>query len=343
MSFSGYKNSTEYGGGIQLTNSNLQLSGTTVFQSNSATNGGGVHGSMATITINGNATFDRNSATLNGGGLSISSTSQCSLAVNKTTSFTGNHAGQYGGAVFIADDPFVYCTSVTDWNLWGECFFQIPGWTDDNDTSVRCIITNNTAALAGGAVYGGMVDRCKLIPSTPFPGQIFNERFPITEQHSPISAISSDPYQICPCSGGHQDCSTHSISIVVYPGEKFLIPVVAVGQRNGTLPAIVKSSLENEQSMLDSLQGAQSVNNTCTALHYTIFSKSSKETMTLEAEGPCLELGEQVIINITLLQCPTAFMLSNSTKGCTCEKRLQKYTTKCNITSRKIDRDGEFG
>ena len=64
--------------------------------------------------------------------------------------------------------------------------------------------------------------------------------------------------------------------------------------------------------------------------------------MTLTAEGPCLELEDPLKINITLLQCPTGFMLSNTTKGCTCEKTLQKYTNKCIITSRKIHRDSEF-
>ena len=333
------KNAAEYGGGMHLSNSNLKLMGTTVFQSNSAVNGGGIHGIMATITINGSTNFNWNSA-LKGGGLSISSTSHCFLSVFETTSFIGNHAEQYGGAVFIADDPFVYCTLATDWDLWAWCFFHLPEWDDNN--SVRCVMTNNTAGKAGGALYGGMVDRCLLIPVTHYPGQVFNETFHITKQNLTTSVISSDPYQVCPCSSGQPDCSIHNINITVYPGETFLVPVVAVGQRNGTVPAVVKTSLEDKQSMLDSLQEAQSVNNTCTALQYTIYSISNKETMTLTAEGPCLEMGESLIINITLLQCPTGFMLSNSTKGCTCEKRLQKYITNCNITSRTIDRDSKF-
>ena len=336
-------NTAEYGAGIYLYNGSLTVTGNTYLYSNMAINGGGVHGTIATITINGNMTFEANSAMANGGGLSLSSTSQFILAANETMYFINNHAEQYGGAIFVADGPFVYCSNFRSGNLWGRCFFQLPEWDDDNDTSVRCIITNNTAGLAGGALYGGMVDRCKLEPFIYYPQPaVFNNVFSITEQNLTTSVIASDPYQVCPCSNGQPDCSTYIISITVYPGETFLVPVVAVGQRNGTVPAIVKSSLEDEQSLLDSLQEAQSVNNTCTALHYTIYSQSSKETMTLTAEGPCLEMGEPLIINITLLQCPTAFMLSNSTKGCTCEKRLQKYTNKCNITSRKIDRDGDF-
>ena len=345
VTLSGYNrlvnNSAEYGGGMFLTNSSLTLMGTTVFQTNTATSGGGVHGTMATITINGHTTFDRNSATWKGGGLSISGNSKCFLAVKEKLYFTGNHAEQYGGAVFIADDPFVYCNTAADWNFWGQCFFLFPGW-DENATSICCITANNTAGKAGRVLYGGMIDRCRLAPITYHPGQVFDEIFDVTEHISKISVIASDPNHICPCRYDQPDCSIHSINTTVYPGETFLVPVVAIGQRNGTVPAIVKSSLEDEQSMLDSLQEAQSVNNTCTALQYAIYSKSSKETMTLTAEGPCLELGEPLIINITLLQCPTGFMLSNTTKACTCEKRVQKYTNICNITSRKIDRDSEF-
>ena len=345
MILSGYNrlvnNSAHYGGGMHLTNSSLTLMGTTVFQTNTATSGGGVHGTMATITINGNTTFDRNSATWNGGGLSISGNSKCLLAVKEMLYFTGNHAEQYGGAVFIADDPFVYCSTAAGWNFWGQCFFLFPEW-DENAADICCITANNTAGKAGGVLYGGMIDRCLLAPITNHPGHVFDEIFDVIEHTSKISVIASDPKHICPCPYDQPDCSIHSINTTVYPGETFLVPVVAIGQRNGTVPAIVKSSLEDEQSMLDSLQVAQSVNNTCTALQYAIYSKSSKETMTLTAEGPCLELGEPLIINVTLLQCPTGFTFSNSTKGCTCEKRLQKYTSNCNITSRKIDRDGDF-
>ena len=345
MTLSGYNrlvdNSAEYGGGMHLINSSLTLMGTTVFQTNTATSGGGVHGTMATITINGNTTFDRNSATWNGGGLSISGNSKCLLAVKEMLYFTGNHAEQYGGAVFIADDPFVYCSTAAGWNFWGQCFFLFPEW-DENSADICCITANNTAGKAGGVLYGGMIDRCRLTPETLNPGQVVDEIFDITEHSPGISVISSDPYQVCPCSNSEQNCSIHSINITVYPGETFLVPVVAVGQRNGTVPALVKNSLENEQTKLGSLQAAQSVNNTCTALQYIIYSSSNKETMTLEAEGPCLEMGEPLIINIVLLQCPTGFMLSSSTKGCTCAKRLQKYTSNCNITSCKIDRDGEF-
>ena len=345
------QNTARNGGGIYLYNGNLTMAGNTYLYGNSATNGGGVHGTMATITINGYTNISDNSALLNGGGLFFSS-SQCFLTANGTMYLVNNHAEQYGGAIYNTDDTFVYCSFFENPNIWGQCFFQpegvsenrdtsFMGW-DENASSICCITANNTAGKAGGVLYGGMIDRCRLIPATHHPGQVFDEIFDITEHSSGISIIASSPFLVCLCFNHQPDCTKYGISVTVYPGEPFSVPVVAVGQRYGSVPAVVKSSLEDKQSMLDSLQEAQSVNNTCTALQYTIYSNSNKATMTIEVEGPCLELVQLQIINITFLQCPTGFMLSNSTKGCTCEKRLQKYTNRCNITSRKIDRDSEF-
>ena len=42
-------------------------------------------------------------------------------------------------------------------------------------------------------------------------------------------------------------------------------------------------------------------------------------------------------VNVTLLQCPIGFTLSNSLNQCVCEERLQKYTNICNISSLALD------
>ena len=47
-------------------------------------------------------------------------------------------------------------------------------------------------------------------------------------------------------------------------------------------------------------------------------------------------------VNVTLPSCPTGFMLSQETRGCVCEERLQRYTLNCSITNGKIERDGQF-
>ena len=350
MTFSGSLrlsgNYAQYGGGMFLTNSNLMLTGEIIFQHNKATYGGGIHGTNTCFSICGDASFIENIAVMNGGGMSLTSSSHYFLANNTNMSFTDNYAGQYGGAIFVADNPFVYCTSNNKkFDLWEKCVFQLQDWSGNINAipDARCMLVNNTAGSAGEAVYGGIVDRCWGIPWKYESGLVFDYLFDITSNVGTHSVISSDPNQVCPCSDdGVPDCSKSSLSVRVYPGERFLVSVVAVGQRNGTVPALIQSSFSGSEAMLDNLQHAQSANNTCSFLYYTVFSRSSKETMTLIPDGPCLNLSKSLEINISLLPCPIGFALTNKTKGCLCEKRLKKLTENCNITSRKIDRNGEF-
>ena len=94
-----------------------------------------------------------------------------------------------GGAIYVADDPFEFCTSLDSVTLWGQCFFQIHELSGDNYTSIICIIANNTAGKAGSAVYGGMVDRCMLASHSTEPWEVFNEIYHITEGNLATSVI----------------------------------------------------------------------------------------------------------------------------------------------------------
>ena len=71
--------------------------------------GGGIHGSSTTLEISETVSFIENSAS-NGGGLSLASGSLCLLRSNTTVYLRSNHAEQYGGAIFVADEPVYYCT-----------------------------------------------------------------------------------------------------------------------------------------------------------------------------------------------------------------------------------------
>ena len=70
----------------------------------------------------------------------------------------------------------------------------------------------------------------------------------------------------------------------VYPGETIQLSVVAVGQRNGTVPSIVRSTISNLKfgfenanakpagAHLRDSQYLQQARITCTELNYTVFS-----------------------------------------------------------------------
>ena len=123
---------------------------------------------------------------------------------------------------------------------------------------------------------------------------------------------------LCSCKNNHQ--TEYSISIKewygirykfprsVYPGETIQLSVVAVGQRNGTVPSIVRSSISylysgfenaNEQPTGGHLQDSQylqQASNTCTKLNYTVFSLHKNVFIKLQPGGsPCSNVFHTVI------------------------------------------------
>ena len=337
------QNTARYGGGGNVVDGTISFVATTHFHNNSALYGGGIHGHRATLEITEVAGFTENSATY-GGGLSFASGSQCLLSSNSTVYLKGNHAEQYGGAIFVADEPFLYCTfSQQSWVLDSKeyCFFQPLVWPDP---SVHFVLENNTAEEAGTALYGGMVDRCDLLESTTaqpiYSDVIFNEIFNITnaKDASRELIISSEPFHICPCYYGHPNCSQSEVTVTAYPGESFSVSLVAVGQRYGIVPSLIQSNINGNGASLGDLQYAQSTENACTPLQFTVSSINHSVTLTLLADGPCLDLGDSLQVNVDLKSCPVGFQLSS--KQCICEQRLQKYTNSCDIDDLRIAVDG---
>ena len=336
------QNTANYGGGAFMVNSSASFMEKTGFHNNSAVFGGGIHGSRAILEISETVSFTENSAT-NGGGLSLASGSQCFLSSNTTVYFEANHAEQYGGAIFVTDEPFLYCTRdqpIGALYLTREyCFFQP---LDLPNITALFILKNNTAEKAGSTLYGGMVDSCTLYAVEYDPGEVFDALFNIIRNNNTSDELifSSDPFQVCPCYDGHPNCGQSEVAVTVYPGETFSVPVVAVGQRNGTVPSLIRSSFDENGATIRDLQEAQSANNTCTPLYYTVSSTNPLVTMSLLADGPCLDLGESLQLNIHLKPCPIGFQLSEASEQCICEERLQKYTNSCDIDDLTIDVDG---
>ena len=339
------QNTAAYGGGVHLVDGTMSFVGTTHYHNNSALYGGGIHGSRATVEISQTISFTENSAT-NGGGLSLASGSQCLLSSNSTVYLRGNHAEQYGGAIFVADEPFLYCTfGQQSWVLDSRehCFYQP---LDLPDPSVHFVLENNTAKETGTALYGGMVDRCDFQKSStgqPFYSNvIFNNTFNITKHKNASRelVISSEPFRLCPCNYGHANCSQSEVTVTAYPGKTFSVFLVAVGQRNGIVPSLIQSTIDGNGASLGDLQYAQSTKNVCTPLHYTVSSINHSVTLTLLADGPCLDLGDSLQVNVDLKSCPVGFQLSEASKQCICGQRLRKYTNSCDIDDLRIAVDG---
>ena len=367
LSFSGANNfikNSAYtsGGAICTIGSNVSFSGASNFIKNSADYGGGgaIWSSNVALTFNGTLNFtnnvctcrlDVNGATVGGGGVFVGLKSTFSILHSTTVYWENNHAS-LGGAIYVQDaSPLSCCTSIAALVPKQECFFQLPGQNLSNGIDVQLVFKNNFADVAGSMLYGGSIDNCKFTPGlgSNNSGEVFNMLVHNNDtDHKTTSTISSNPLRICYCENNLPDC-TNSVYIfprTVYPGETFQVSVVAVGQKDGTVPSRVISTTD-PGSNLHASQYLQQANNTCTKLNYTVLSLCLTVNIGLQAEGSlCSNYDistQQIVEVITHQTCPPGFNLSESAKSCVCEPRLAQYTNNCTITNGvgQITRDSD--
>ena len=364
LSFEGHNtfsgNSAQYyGGGIYSENSTLKFSGNTNFSSNSGElQGGGIYGLAASIYFSGNSSFTANTAARGGGEYLVDSFNF--LSRYTVVTMDSNNATEYGGAVYVEDsDPFSYCFPLS-YKLVG-CFFQVYGEIrlphDSLTAAIRASLNihsyfyNNHAGISGSAVYGGSLDNCNVhIEYGNSKGKGFFDHPSMDilnmELQKEPNSISSDPLQVCMCEYGIADCSITEHIGQSYPGELFHLPVVATGQRDGVVPAVVRAFFAEADgnTSLAQFQDTQNVKADCTDLYYHIRSSAVNKTATLVlyADGPCGTDGIVFNMSFQFLPCPPGFTLNSSEMMCVCEPRLQKYTTGCNITEGTLSREGEF-
>ena len=328
------------GGAICASTTSLHFTGTTNFSNNVVYDGGGaIFVNMNTnLTFNGTIRFNNNgdseniNKVCNGGGLFMGLGCTFHILPN-TTVYWENNQARLGGAIFVLDSsPLSYCGFKKDIPI-ENCFFQIPDKNLSN-IDVQLIFTNNSADVAGSVLYGGAIDNCKLTGLNSYSSsELFDMIFYI-EDINATSSISSEALYICPCENNYLNCSKNRYSFRhVYPGEKFQVSVIAVGQRNGTVPKAVRS-IASAGNLADN-QYLQQASNTCTTLNYTVSSLSHEMSISLYAEdSPCFRFGYKLTIPLVINQpCPPGFNLSVSEKLCGCEPRLKKYTKNCNITN----------
>jgi len=329
-----------FGGGVLLLGGVIGFTGSS-FANNTADYGGAIHASTGTLLFRRYTSFKRNIA-IDGGALSLADNSKFYLPPNTTLDFKNNHAHRKGGAIVVEDHLFPFC--VSDMNLLSYvleyCFFQLT--IDNYFETISIIFKKNHAGEAGDALYGGLLDKCALEKTIRYtPDMLFTIISTGYNESSSISHISSAPMRVCHCTDNTPDCTVTSTNYAVYPGQILKVPVVAVGQRNGTVPSIVKSSLSSQTSSeISSLETSQETGSKCSVLQYTVLSRSSFEEITLLAANPCAGPGTKLTVHIEVLPCPPGFELSNLKAACVCDKRLQLYTNSCNITDATIERTG---
>ena len=308
------------------------------FMDNQAT---AIRAFQTNVIFEGNNTF-RNNSGISGAGLALFMNSYMYLKPHTNLLFVKNHALSVGGAIYT--DLTLELPA-----LVLPCFFQV--LTEGQEEALSTIsvkFINNTAGVAGNSLYGGYIqglykvdkDGCDLNRVDTGGLAAFKQIFHYNTSNS--SAISSDPVGVCFCSLTSENtlkpnCQIREHQITVYPGELFHIPVVLVGQMNGTVPGVVHSSFRNGDSTasLGSLQDSQTVNVDCTLHNYSIFSTDGTATLILFSSFEFRNYGTTQLV-VSLRQCPPAFVLSPVSRRCECTPILAHHHAKCYIGNKTI-------
>ena len=344
-----------FGGAIAIVNSTVSYRGDTTFDKNTANFGGAVYAVQCYLNFEGENVFKENTASRDGGGLLLTSDSRYYLHPNTTISFANNTAMQNGGAIKVdVSNQLVYCRETSLSFTLNECFFQLNSNTNIkfygqlHNFNVRMNFNNNTAGDGGGDIYGGAVDNCELQSvhteccDFQSSGNVLDCIITGDCYMAPETLdVSSDPLRICLCKNNEANCDSSSITKRAYPGGKFTVSVIALGQRNGNVSAVIQADLTQRNIEFDTFQYKQNTNNMCTDIEYTVFSSESvepiQENITLYAQGPCPREGRSLEIKVKILQCPHGFELSNNRRKCICSKRLANFTDNtCNIADETI-------
>ena len=282
-----------YGGGISILQSEIVLQGNTVFSNNSASYGGAIQALDAKINITGNDSFTQNLATVNGGALALAEGSVVYLIFETASlTFSENVANSFGGAIFVEDNS-VHCSY--DWNVNGfigfngpteyECFYlsDLPRCINSKLASFKDKINisfSSNSAMAGSTIFGGEIDetvsniRFYYYEEVQYPtiGDLFHYLINVNiDDTNNGSSISSTPNRVCGCINGQPDCKHSLYKVSVYPGQTVGVSLVAVGQRNGTVPSTITAHyVSDDGATFRDFQSTQTSNPTCTELFYTI-------------------------------------------------------------------------
>ena len=148
--------------------------------------------------------------------------------------FLANAANRYGGGIYIEDANFWTRRSA-------KCFVHI---SDEEGYYYNVEFENNTAGIAGAALFGGWIDICETDNGTK-PSKIFDFKVE--------NSVASDPTRVCMCINSMLNKYETETHIKVFPGQIFEIEVVAVGQMFGVVPASVRAETL-QSNVIDQLQ-----------------------------------------------------------------------------------------
>lgn len=314
------------------------------------------------LLLSGQSLFSNNHG-VNGGAIKICDSSYVYIENNTSVLFEGNSALNAGGAIFAQQRCLETAPS---------CFFQplVDDFTKlsdfGNTISMSLTFINNKAGNAGDAIYGGAVDFCYTFErfidkskkkSYYLSGLVFDKIFN-TSAEDPDKDISSNPSGVCLCNNAtmRPQCDRYHKRVILepkYPGEVFQIMAVTVGQRSGFSPAVVngivigQTGIKNQSKILKQL--TTDPLRKCSWLKYSVHTAKPTVTFNLtvqqtnpEAYGFYYRYHYPRVV-VPLKPCPWGFKLQRDTQGmlsCQCHGILKNHGIDCNLTAGYLTRSG---
>ena len=263
------------------------------------------------LLLHGRNTIQGNTGT-KGGGMLFCASSMMYLYNGTQLIISNNSASQYGGGIYVEDG----CSQSSLY-----CFFQVEhvNITTNNQTQIQ--LSNNTANLAGTAIYGGRIDSCNLFAEwdnfSIDTSSVFDDLFRIHHQPNDLSPISSDPISVVFCTINEtlKDCP-QTYTQHTLPGIEFNVPVVILGQHFGTVAGIVNAHPYNGSFHLDKRYYSQYIQiekNQSSYLNYSV-SSTENTTVTLLIVAEDFYSGyptyryKPSFIHVNIEKCPRGFI-----------------------------------
>ena len=223
------------------------------------------------------------------------------------------------------------------------CFFDIDSGRElPPGTSSSVKFQGNKAKLAGNSIYGGHIENCTLPSSFNLTGL---SAFPVLFQipwNNSLTEVTSQVKHLCFCEHGLPSCNHRDKHVEIIPGQEIVIPVVAVGQLEGTLPSIVLSEIvrSDSTSTLGAQQDVQQLSATCGDIHYQIKAlENSSMQINLQAsverqQNPTQSLSNALKLYVNVRSCPVGFVQKseNYEEGCECIMFLKERGVACYIS-----------
>ena len=188
---------------------------------------------------------------------------------------------------------------------------------------------NNSAAIAGDYLYGGVLTLCK--------GYYFRQQYlkyllhcdkvPDILKHAtsvhPLSTVSSDPIVVCPCVNGNIDCNTTSLDKEVYPGQLLKVPLSTVGLCGGVSPGTVVVEHDNHINLI-SATTTDYTSTSCTTLNYTVklINYTSNTAITFNVPDGNLYSIRPIDVNLIILPCPIGLVVNFTLGDCVCNNDI---------------------